>query len=174
MAPPVHRVPHSTPVRLIIPAIRLNVRLTKLGLNRDGTVEVPDDPELPGWFSLGRAPGQLGSSVILGHVDSYSGPAVFYLLRYLTPDDRVTVMLRNGSVARFVVHSTATYANADFPNERVYTSHGYAGLQLVTCGGGFDHTAGHYLGNFVVYTRLEGLSAPDPVVSTHPQMPADL
>lgn len=139
-------------MELLIPAI--NLPLTKLGLNADGTVQVPDNPAEPGWFDLGPTPGQKGSAVILGHVDSYQGPAVFYLLSLLEPEDRIAVRLRNGSVADFVVRSLGTYPNAEFPNERVYTSHGYAGLQLVTCGGGFDRVAGHYLGNTVVYTRL--------------------
>lgn len=156
------RVPHSTPVRLLIPAIDLDVSLIKLGQHADGTVEVPSNPAVPGWYSLGPSPGQQGSAVILGHVDSSTGPAVFYLLRYVKAGDAIVVELRNGSVAHFVVGSSVTYANADFPNERVYTPHGYAGLQLVTCGGGYDTVAGHYLGNVVVYTRLARLTAPDP------------
>ncbi|MGI8699933.1 MAG: class F sortase [Nocardioidaceae bacterium] len=147
------------PVGLVIPAIDLDVGLTTLGLNTDGTVQVPSNPSEPGWFDLGPTPGQRGSAVILGHVDSYEGPAVFYLLSALTPGDQIAVRLRNGSVAHFRVSSMATYANADFPNDRVYTSHGYAGLQLVTCGGGFDSVAGHYLGNLVVYTRLVDITA---------------
>lgn len=160
--PAATRVPHSTPVRLIIPAIDLDASLIKLGQHTDGTVEVPSNPALPGWYSLGPTPGQQGSAVILGHVDSSEGPAVFYFLSTLTAGDAIVVVLRNGSVAHFVVGSSVTYANAEFPNGRVYTPHGYAGLQLVTCGGGFDTVAGHYLGNVVVYTRLVRLTPPDP------------
>lgn len=162
-SPTATRIPHSTPIRLVIPSIHVDVRLTKLGLNEDGTVEVPANPAEPGWFDLGPAPGQQGSAVILGHVDSYHGPAIFYLLRLVVPGDRVIVGLRNGSVATFVVTSLMTYPNAAFPNHRVYTRHGFAGLHLVTCGGGFDTVTQHYLGNIVVYSKLVHLSAPDRV-----------
>ncbi len=144
----------SAPVALRIPAIDVDVSVSALGLNPDRTVQVPTNFGEPGWFRLGPSPGQVGSAVILGHVDSYEGPAVFYLLSALTPGDQIAVRLRNGDVAHFRVSSLATYPNADFPNERVSTSHGYAGLQLVTCGGGFDTVTQHYLGNVVVYTRL--------------------
>jgi hypothetical protein len=153
--PPVGR---STPVSLRIPAIGVAVSLSKLGVNPDGTVEVPTDFQRPGWFRLGPTPGQLGSAVILGHVDSYLGPAVFFRLGALRAGNRVSVTLADGKVAHFVVDTVATYPKTRFPARRVYGSHGISALQLVTCGGTFDHSTGHYLSNVVVYTRLVGTS----------------
>jgi len=146
-------IARSAPVELRIPAIDLAVSVSTLGLNPDRTVQVPTDAEQPGWFRLGPSPGQLGSAVILGHVDSKRGPAVFFRLRSLRPGDRVDVSLTNGAVAKFVVKKVATYPNSRFPARQVYASHGHSALQLVTCGGRFDRRTG-YQANVVVYTAL--------------------
>ena len=149
-------VARSAPVTLRIRAIGLTTAVSKLGLNPDGTVEVPTDFARPGWFRLGPSPGQRGSAVILGHVDSYRGPAVFFRLGALRPGKRVSVTLADHTVAHFLVDAVAMYPKAHFPARKVYGSHGYSALQLVTCGGVFDHSTGHYLSNIVVYTRLVG------------------
>ena len=120
-------------------------------------MQVPTVIQQPGWYQLGPSPGQIGSAVILGHVDSSDGPAVFFKLRSLVAGDIVNVTLADGIAARFKVTSVATYLKSDFPDEAVYTSHGYSALQLVTCGGVFDTQTGHYLSNVVVFTSLVGL-----------------
>ena len=148
------KLARSTPVQLRIPAISVAVSVSKLGYNPDGTVEVPTDPNQPGWFKRGPTPGQHGSAVILGHVDSQDGPAVFYRLGALRKGDRLSVRLADGAVARFAVVSVATYRKSRFPARRVYGPRRYSALQLVTCGGKFDKKTGHYLSNVVVYTRL--------------------
>jgi sortase (surface protein transpeptidase) len=147
-------VPHSTPIALRVPAIGLAVSLSTLGLNPDQTVQVPTNFQEPGWFRLGPSPGERGSAVILGHVDSYTGPAVFFRLRDLNPGDEVDVTLADGVVAHFVVNTVATYPKDQFPAQQVYASHDYSALQLVTCGGVFDTHARSYLSNTVVYTTL--------------------
>ena len=128
--------------------------VSALGLNPDRTVQVPASFQEPGWYRLGPAPGQVGSAVILGHVDSYQGPAVFFRLRSLRPGDRVEVSLADGVTAHFVVDAVAMYPKKQFPARRVYGSHGYSALQLVTCGGAFDTSTRSYLSNIVVYTSL--------------------
>jgi sortase (surface protein transpeptidase) len=133
------------------------VPVSALGLNPDGTVQVPTDFQEPGWFRLGPSPGQMGSAVILGHVDSYRGPAVFFRLRSLRAGDRVEVSLADGAVAHFVVTTVAMYPKEQFPARQVYGSHGYSALQLVTCGGKFDTRTRSYLSNVVVYTSLVAL-----------------
>jgi hypothetical protein len=147
---------HSTPVALEIPAIGVSVSVSELGLNPDRTVQVPTDFQEPGWFRLGPSPGQVGSAVILGHVDSYKGPAVFFRLRSLRIGDRVDVRLADGVVAHFAVRKVAMYPKDQFPARQVYGSYGYSALQLVTCGGKFDGRARSYLSNVVVYTALAG------------------
>ncbi|HXZ63993.1 MAG TPA: class F sortase [Streptosporangiaceae bacterium] len=157
-APGARTVARSVPLTLSIPAIGLSVPLTELGLNSNHTVQVPTDFQEPGWYEYGPSPGQLGSSVILGHVDSYQGPAVFFRLRTLEPGDRVNVTLADGVITHFVVRQVAMYLKANFPTVEVYGPHGYSALQLVTCGGVFDTQTGHYLSNVVVYTSLVSTS----------------
>jgi sortase (surface protein transpeptidase) len=139
---------------LRVPAIALSVPLSLLGLNADGSVQVPTNDIEPGWFDLGPSPGQIGSAVILGHVDTYQGPGVFFNLRTLLPGDQVQVSLADGAVINFAVTSVVMYSKAQFPAQEVYQSHGSSALQLVTCGGTFDTQTGHYLSNIVVYTSF--------------------
>ena len=143
------------PEHLRIRAIQVSTTVVQLGLNRDRTVEVPRDPDKAGWFDQGPAPGQLGSSVILGHVDSRRGPAIFYLLHTLRPGNRVEVRLSDGAVADFAVERVVTYPNREFPARRVYAGDPRRrALTLVTCGGAYDPNAGGYQSNVVVYTKL--------------------
>jgi hypothetical protein len=160
-------VARSVPVLLGIPAIGVQVSLATLGLNPDGTVQVPTDFQQPGWYRFGPSPGQIGSAVILGHVDSYRGPAVFFQLHSLRAGDAIGVTLADGVVAHFVVTAVVTYTKAQFPANLVYASHGYSALQMVTCGGRFDRTSGHYLSNIVVYSTLVATTpATAPAAST--------
>lgn len=150
--------PSSAPVHLSIPAIGVSKRLLRLGLQPDRTVEVPSpaDADYPGWYRLGTAPGQIGSAVILGHVDSLTGPAVFYELRSLEKGNRVDVRLADGAVAHFTVERVTTYPNREFPAREVYASSGDRALNLVTCGGTYDKGRGGYQSNVVAYTRWTG------------------
>jgi hypothetical protein len=158
---------HSTPIQLGVPAIGLKVSLSTLGLNANGTVQVPTNIQQPGWYRLGPSPGQEGAAVILGHVDSYRGPAVFYKLRSLVPGDLVDVSLADGVSAQFKVTFVAMYSKSSFPDQEVYGGNGHSSLQLVTCGGVFDSHTGHYLSNIVVYTSLVAL-APAVAATTAP------
>jgi LPXTG-site transpeptidase (sortase) family protein len=160
-------VARSVPISLRIPAIGLQVSLSDLGLNSDGTVQVPTDIEQPGWFDLGPTPGQVGSAVILGHVDSYLGPAVFFQLPTLRVGDAVEVSLADGVDAHFMVDTVVMYPKDQFPTSLVYASHGYQALQLITCGGSFDPETGHYLSNVVVYSTLAWTTpGPSSVISS--------
>jgi sortase (surface protein transpeptidase) len=149
----------SVPVSLRIPAIGVSSSLSSLGLNADKTVQVPTKFAEPGWYKLGPTPGQIGSAVILGHVDDKQGPAVFFKLRSLKAGDKVDVSLTNGAIAHFAVKSVSTYTKAQFPAAKVYASQGYAALQLVTCGGKFDKAIGHYESNVVAYIILLSITA---------------
>lgn len=152
------------PTGLDIAVIDVSTPLVELGLQPDRTVEVPTDPDRAGWYSLGPAPGLPGSAVILGHVDSTGGPAVFSRLRTLEPGAEVVVSHADGSASRFLVRSIATYANADFPAARVYRNRGTPTLTLVTCGGAYDAAKGGYQANVVVTAgyvgRTENPSSP--------------
>ncbi len=160
----------SVPLTLQIPAIGLSISLgPSLGLNADGTVQVPSTTVQPGWYRLGPTPGQVGSAVILGHVDNHLGPGVFFQLRTLAAGDQIEVGLTDGTTAQFTVDAVAMYSKQQFPAQRIYGSHGSSELQLVTCGGVFDHQTGSYLSNIVVYSSLTSTIPavdPRPVVLT--------
>lgn len=147
----------APPTHLWIPRIGVASDLVPLGLNPDDTVEVPSVPAQAGWYDLGPAPGQAGSSVILGHLDSSEGPAVFFRLDELVAGDRLRVRLADGNVERFEVVRVATYANEDFPAREVYAgSPRRSTLNLVTCGGEYDPARGGYQSNVVVFTEKVG------------------
>jgi hypothetical protein len=124
-----------------------------LGLNADGTLEVPTSYEQTGWWSGGTLPGDRGPSVIVGHVDSANGPAVFARLSSLRAGDRFSVIRANGTTVRFEVTGTGEYPKAAFPTELVYGPVPFAGLRLITCSGAFDRSTGHYVDNYVVFAR---------------------
>ena len=151
VAKPVGR---SVPVHLTIPRIGVSVGLSVLGLNAKGTVNTPTNFAEPGWYRGDRSPGQKGSAVILGHVDSTKGPAVFFKLDKLGLGNRVDVTLRSGKKLIFAVIGIRMYEKTNFPDQLVYGARDYPALQLVTCGGIFDPSTGHYLSNIVVFTAL--------------------
>jgi Sortase domain len=142
------------PVRLVIPRIQVASSLDRLGRAPNGTVEVPSRWEVPGWYAPGPRPGDPGSAVILGHVDSKRGPAVFYRLRELRPGDHIDITRADGSSVRFVVQRTASYDKQRFPTDAVYYPTLTSTLQLVTCGGQFDTATGHYRSNIIVFATM--------------------
>ena len=146
--------PTPVPVRLHIPKIQLTSSLEPLGRASDGTVEVPNRPDLAGWYAPGPRPGDPGSAVILGHVDDDHAPAVFYRLRELRAGDQLTVTRADGSAVRFVVQRTRQYDKQQFPTDEVYYPTLRSTLRLITCGGRFDPTTGHYRSNIIVFATL--------------------
>jgi sortase (surface protein transpeptidase) len=144
------RLPLSPPVRVEIPAIGVSSPLVRLGLNRDGTMQVPDDFQVAGWFTGGPQPGQLGPAVIAGHVDSRTGPAVFYRLRDLRPGDQIRVVRSDRLVVRFEVQSLTSYPKRALPDAAVYGATTAPSLRLVTCAGTFDRARHSYRDNLVV------------------------
>jgi len=151
-APPRRRA--ALPVRLEIAAIGVRAPVIRLGLNRDGSLEVPTRFDETGWWAGGARPGELGPAVIAGHVDSRTGPAVFFRLGRLRPRDAIVVVRRDGSRVRFLVQRTARYRKAAFPTAAVYGPTRTPALRLITCSGAFDSASGHYVDNTVVYARL--------------------
>jgi hypothetical protein len=145
------------PVRLEIARIGVSTGLQRLGKDRHGAVDVPLGPhkwDTAGWYSAGTRPGDPGSAVILGHVDSKRGPAVFYRLRELRRGDLVEVVRADGSRARFTVQRVEQYPKARFPTADVYYPTLTPMLRLVTCGGAFNHKVGHYVDNVIVFATL--------------------
>jgi hypothetical protein len=152
--------PTAVPVRLQIPAIGVDTGLLRLGKAKDGTVEVPSGPhrwDMAGWYAGegGTRPGDPGSAVVLGHVDSRSGPAVFYRVRELRRGDQVEVTTADGTVFRFTVGRVEQYPKSRFPTADVYYPTLTPKLRLVTCGGSFDRASHHYRSNVIAFATLD-------------------
>ena len=144
------------PVWLSVPAIGVRTSLVDLGLLGNGTLQVPSSTAIAGWYTGSPRPGTAGAAVIAGHVDSRSGPGIFFWLRILHPGDRVYVGRADGTMAVFTVTAVRQFAKDQFPTAAVYGPVPDAELRLITCGGVFDRSLGSYLSNVVVFARLSG------------------
>ena len=144
----------SPPVALDIPRLQVRERLIGLRKQRNGSLQVPTDPQRVGWYSEGAAPGDRGPAVLVGHVDSYRGPGVFARLATLRKGDLIHVRRADGSRITFQVRLVRTYPKRDFPTDLVYVGDGRPSLRLITCGGDFDERSGSYLSNTVVFAAL--------------------
>jgi len=153
VAPPpsAQPAPVASPVSLTIPLIGIQTRLITLGLDTGGALQVPSSTSVAGWYTGSPRPGSVGSAIIVGHIDSLTGPGVFYRLPELRPGDDVYVKRADGTTAEFRVTSVQTYLKDNFPTQTVYGPAPDAELRLITCGGAFDAATGHYLSNIVVY-----------------------
>jgi sortase (surface protein transpeptidase) len=151
----------ATPMTIVIPAIGVNAPVTRLDLNGDGTVQVPplNDHNLAGWYDRSVTPGAKGTSVILGHVDDYAGPSVFYNVKNLRKGEAIDIVRADGTTAVFSVDGVQKAAKTNFPTSDVYGNVPYPALRLVTCGGPFDAKTGEYLDSIVVYAHLAGLAS---------------
>jgi len=143
-------VPVVRATDLSIPKLKLRQNLVELGVDPAGVLQTPPSPEVAGWFTGAAAPGEVGPTVIAGHVDSTTGPGVFYQLKDLARDDLVDVGRSDGRTVRYRVTDVQTVAKDRFPTQQVYGPTAGAELRLITCGGTFDRVAGHYLRNVVV------------------------
>ncbi len=153
----------SAPVSVEIPAIGVQSKLLHLGKNADGTIAVPSltaQVSRAAWYKNSPTPGQIGTSVIEGHVDTYQGPAIFFRLGALRPGDRVIVHLADGVTAIFRVTGVREYLKSRFPAKVIYGATHYASLHLITCGGAFDYETHHYLSSTVVFASLTSYRRP--------------
>lgn len=142
------------PATVRIPAIGVDADVIELGQQGDGTLETPEDYAETGWWAGGPRPGQLGAAIIAGHVDSTSGPAVFYELRNLRKGDEIVVEGADGETVTFTVDRLEQHAKDEFPTEAVYGYTREPSLRLVTCGGDFDRSLRSYTDNIVVFAEL--------------------
>ncbi|GAB3858158.1 class F sortase [Dactylosporangium cerinum] len=143
----------APPTRLRITSLGVDTSLETLTIDPAGQLQSPKVYEEAGWFAAGTAPGDPGPAVLAGHVDSRTGPAVFYKLHELKAGDRVEVQ-RGGAWLTFTVTAREHYAKAKFPSDRVYGPTPLAELRLITCGGEFDAARHSYRDNVVVYAVL--------------------
>ena len=154
VAPAIDISTATLPLYVNIPAIGVGSELISLGLEPDGSLEVPVDFNQAGWFRGGAIPGDIGPAVIAGHLDSILGPAIFSRLSELKPGDLIKVLRRDSKVLTFSVSRIDSYLKDYFPSDQVYGSTLEPELRLITCGGTFNRNARSYNGNTVVYAKL--------------------
>jgi sortase (surface protein transpeptidase) len=143
----------SEPVSIRIPVIGVDARVVPVGLGPGRTMKVPA-VDLAGWYEPGPRPGEAGPAVIVGHVDSRRGPAVFFRLGRLHRGDRIVVGRAKGPARSFVVEWVERQPKQALPTERIWNDTRQPVLRLITCGGSFDRATGHYRDNVIVYANL--------------------
>ncbi|NEY31862.1 class F sortase [Streptomyces sp. PRKS01-65] len=153
---PQKALPRSKPVRLLIPKISVDAPFTDLAIGPSGQLEAPPagDVNLVGWHAGGPSPGEIGTSIVAGHLDTKTSPAVFAGLGELAEGDVFHVVRADGRKASFVVDDAETFEKDDFPDERVYGDTGRAEVRLITCAGDYDTAAKDYTDNLVVFAHL--------------------
>jgi len=152
--PPVLSMEPSSPVSLLVKDLGIDAPIITVGREPNGTMELPKSFSSTGWYRFGPTPGETGPAIIVGHVDSIRGPAVFWKLGQIAPNQLVEVKRADGLVAKFVVTAIKQYEQSSFPTEEVYGNIDYPGLRLITCGGQFDRASRKYSHNIVVYAKL--------------------
>jgi hypothetical protein len=152
-APDLPPLPRAAPVAVSIPAIGVRADVVPVGVDAAGVLEVPplDRPTIAGWYRHGVTPGEIGNAVLVGHVDSPAGPAVFFDLGRLRPGQEIRVTRADTRVTTFTVDGVGAYPKDHFPTDLVYGPADVAGLRLITCGGRFDDRTGNYVDNIVVF-----------------------
>ena len=141
---------HSIPLRIVIPAIGVSSKIMQLGLEKDGSLAVPPDGSLAGWYSGSPTPGEEGPSVIVAHVDWKGKEGVFFHLKLLKIGDRIQVVRTDGTTANFQVTRTDAFFKKEFPSDQIYGNIDHAGLRLITCGD-FDFKLHKYVKDIVVF-----------------------
>ncbi|ROZ52942.1 class F sortase [Rhodococcus sp. WS1] len=142
------------PVRLEIPSIGVDTIIIDLGLDTDGTLEVPPDGKAAGWYTGAPAPGEVGPAIIAGHVDWEGVDGVFFDLRNLEPGADIIVTRGDGSRAVFTATSIEHFPKENFPTNVVYGDLDHPGLRIITCGGSFDETARSYNDNNIAFADI--------------------
>jgi sortase (surface protein transpeptidase) len=145
----------SEPIRIKIPSAKVNAPIKPVGQNPDKTMEVPPLFEnITGWYKLGPTPGEVGPAVIVGHVDTYEGPSVFFYLKEMKPGEIIEITRKNGKKIQFKVTALKQFSQDKFPTEEVYGNIDNAGLRVITCGGTFNEKTQRYSANTVVFAEL--------------------
>ncbi|HEY9522304.1 MAG TPA: class F sortase, partial [Thermopolyspora sp.] len=146
------------PRRLEIPEIGVNAPLSTVGVTKARAIQVPplSRPQVAAWYRYGPVPGELGPAVIVGHVNTRRGPAVFGRLRELKRGDKIQVLRSDGVTTEFTVDGVEQVGKSTFPTSRVYGNARVAALRLITCGGVFNAKAHSYTDNIIVYATLSG------------------
>jgi sortase (surface protein transpeptidase) len=154
-------------MQLSIPSVNISAPFeAPLGLTERGTVAIPEAYTTVGWYKYGPTPGALGPSVVLGHVDSVDGPAVFFSLGQVNIGDNILIDREDGSTVVFEITELERIRQGDFPTQKVYGNIPYAGIRLITCTGIYDKGVQRYSHNLIVYGTLKEIQHSDGTIET--------
>ncbi|WP_337134541.1 class F sortase [Priestia megaterium] len=169
------------PAKVSIPAIHVETSIEQVGLLDSGEMAAPSTENGVAWFEPGAKPGVKGNAVLAGHVDSKTGPAVFYNLKNLKKDDEITIRDAQGTTLTFVVKRTKSYPRDKAPLNEIFGYSNKRNLNLITCTGTFDRAKGTHQERLVVYTELKADQAKElereataPKPPTHVKMSGNL
>lgn len=152
-------LPRSTPIQFSVPSVGLTAPLLGLGMDSRGAPELPpfSEPRTAGWLRDSVTPGEAGTAVLVGHVDTRTGPAVMWNLSAVRPGAQVEVERLDGSTAVFTVDRLREFSKSGFPAALVYGPSPDSELRIITCGGGYDRVHREYTGNVVLFAHLSGV-----------------
>lgn len=142
------------PTQIRLPAISIAAPVVNLGLNSDHTIEVPSEDNAVGWYKYGAVPGDNGTAIMVGHLDSTTGPAIFWHLNDIKIGDNILITRSDGLTAVFTVSDKHSYPFDNFPSQQVYANTSYPSLQILTCTGTYSRVVHHYSENLVVSATL--------------------
>lgn len=146
----------AEPQNLSIPKINVSAAVESVGQDSEGKMDVPKDVFNVGWYSLGTKPGEKGSAVMAGHLDTVTGaPAVFYYINQLIAGDIVIVTDKNGKDLTFEVTNVQSYQYDQAPLQEIFASNDKPRLNLITCAGAWNVGNRNYSNRLVVYTELK-------------------
>ncbi|MGG1686679.1 sortase domain-containing protein [Pseudalkalibacillus sp. NRS-1564] len=143
------------PVQVEIPAIDVKAPVENVGILENGQMGVPEDINKVGWFEPGFKPGTKGNAVLAGHVDSKTGPAIFFYLEKLSKGDEIILTDKEGEKMTFVVTGKERYPYNDSPIEKIFGTTDSRTLNLITCVGTFNRSKGTHEERLVVSTELK-------------------
>lgn len=145
----------SKPKHITISRLGIDYDIIELGQNPDETMETPPLFEkVAGWYKYSPTPGEIGPSIIVGHIDTYKGPSVFWRLRELQAGDEISITREDNSVVKFKVTGLKQFEQSNFPTEEIYGNTEESELRLITCGGTFDKKTLHYSENTVAFATM--------------------
>lgn len=159
-----------TPDKVIIPAINVEASIEQVGLLDSGEMAAPSTEDGVAWYERGAKPGAKGNAVLAGHVDSKSGPAIFYNLKNLKNGDEVHVTDERGTKLTFIVTKLQSYPRSEAPLNDIFGYSDGRDLNLITCTGTFDRAEGTHEERLVVYTELKEEQAKE--LEVEPPIPA--
>lgn len=146
-------LPRSVPTQIRIARVGINAPITPVGLKFDKSMEIPAYNQA-GWYNLAPTPGELGPAIIVGHVDSPNGPAVFWRLRELQPGDIVEIDRADSKIVKFKIDKVKQFPSNNLPTQEIYGDIDHAGIRLMTCSGTFDRQTRRYDQNIVAFGSL--------------------